>query len=101
MSECGAGGSEMVEWTSVIMVPVMSLAHQWWLWIQHNWGRWFWKTGRSQFDIICSFGVVYENCAHRKSQIPAAMELLNSCQVGTNISMWLEIVLKTKDISVV
>jgi len=34
------------------MFTVMSLAHQWWLWTQHNWGSWFWKTGRSQSTYL-------------------------------------------------
>lgn len=103
MSECGAAGSEMVERTFILMVAVMSLAHQWWLWTQRNWDNWFWKTGRSQFDIIfCYFGVVCENYAqYYNSQISAAGELLNSCQVGTYVSVCLEIMLKIKDISVV
>jgi hypothetical protein len=95
MSECGAESSEMGEWTSVMMDALISLAHQGWTEHSMSVGADFGKLASQNLALSTALELSL------RTVLSAAMKFLNSFQAGTDVLMWLWIMMKNNATSVV
>ena len=74
-----------------------------WVWMQHEWGKWFWKTDGSEFKVhqprpSCPLELYI--ASYLKNCGTATVEFLYLCQCGTNMSLCLGIMRNINDTSV-